>query len=42
MGRIVSHVSNNEPERLRRVLDAKYRTIGVGYKAVGYHVSRLT
>ena len=29
MGRFVQQVSNEDPERIKRVLDAKYRTIGV-------------
>ena len=29
MGKIVAQVLNEDPERLRRVLDAKSRTIGV-------------
>ncbi len=30
MGRLVAQVPNEDPERLKRVLDAKWRTIGVG------------
>ncbi len=29
MGRLVAQVPNEDPDRLRRILDAKYRSIGV-------------
>ncbi|MEW5303281.1 MAG: hypothetical protein WDW36_005988 [Sanguina aurantia] len=38
MGKTVAHVSTNDPERLRRVLDAKYRTIGVDTQALAGQV----
>jgi hypothetical protein len=30
MGRLVSRIPNNDPDRLQRILDAKSRLIGVG------------
>ncbi|GLI69089.1 hypothetical protein VaNZ11_013634 [Volvox africanus] len=34
MGRLVAQVPNEDPERLKRVLDAKWRTIGVDKEAL--------
>lgn len=36
MGRLNSHIPNEEPERLKRVLDAKWRTIGVSGDSLGF------
>ena len=38
MGKLVSQVPNEDPERLSRVLDAKYRTIGVDPEALAAQV----
>lgn len=35
MGKIVSQIPNEDPERLKRVLDAKWRTIGVRVVLLG-------
>lgn len=29
MGKLIAQITNEDPERLKRVLDAKWRTIGV-------------
>jgi hypothetical protein len=34
MGRMVAQIPNEDPERLKRVLDAKWRTIGVDKEAL--------
>mmetsp|Transcript_32571 Transcript_32571/g.97196 ORF Transcript_32571/g.97196 Transcript_32571/m.97196 type:complete len:368 (-) Transcript_32571:452-1555(-) len=38
MGRLVTQVPNEDPERVKRVLDAKYRTIGVDKDALAQQV----
>mmetsp|Transcript_10904 Transcript_10904/g.18922 ORF Transcript_10904/g.18922 Transcript_10904/m.18922 type:complete len:368 (+) Transcript_10904:113-1216(+) len=38
MGKMVAQIPNEDPERLKRVLDAKWRTIGIDKEAIGQQV----
>ncbi len=37
-GRFVQQIPNEDPERIKRVLDAKYRTIGVDKDALAKQI----